>query len=69
MEKIAPQIMRSNTLGSLASRDPRVADGFSMQDLGAADDAPPAYGDAIDHLQLSQSGFQADAAVTGETGG
>ncbi len=66
MAKITPQVARSSTLGSLASWDPRVTDGFNMQDLGASDDAPPAYGDAMDHLQLTQSGFKADAAVAGE---
>ncbi len=65
MAETASQLARSGTLGSLASRDPRVADGFNMPDLGANEDAPPAYGDAMDHLQLSQAGFQAGATVTG----
>ncbi|KAK3939702.1 glycosyltransferase family 28 domain-containing protein [Diplogelasinospora grovesii] len=38
----------------------------TVPDLGAADDAPPAYGtgDHLDQLQLSQAGFEAGAAVT-----
>ena len=47
------------------SPDPTITDGFNIQDLGAADEAPPAYGDSLDHLQLSQGGFEAGAAVTG----
>lgn len=43
-----------------------VADGFRPPDLGARDDAPPAYGEHHDQLQLSQAGFEAGAAVTGE---
>ncbi|KAH8899439.1 UDP-Glycosyltransferase/glycogen phosphorylase [Thozetella sp. PMI_491] len=33
-------------------------------DLGATDDAPPAYGELHDQLQLEQPGFSAGAAVT-----
>lgn len=43
-----------------------VADGLRAPDLGATVDAPPAYGDHHDQLQLSQAGFEAGAAVTGE---
>lgn len=51
-----------------------VPDGFkyshdnasSPLDLGASDEAPPAYGDVHDQLNLSQAGFNAGAAVTGE---
>lgn len=52
-----------------AARD---AQGFSsdMQDspldLGASNEAPPAYGELHDQLNLSQPGFNAGAAVTGE---
>lgn len=38
----------------------------SPLDLGAADEAPPAYGELHDQLNLSQAGFNAGAAVTGE---
>ncbi len=34
--------------------------------LGAADDAPPAYGDLHDQLLVEQPGFSAGAAVTSE---
>lgn len=45
-----------------------VSDGasISVPDLGANLDAPPAYGDEFNELQLSQAGFEAGAAVTGE---
>ena len=36
-------------------------------DLGANQDAPPAYGELYDQLQLEQTGFFADAAVTGQS--
>lgn len=52
----------------------RVADGYnfggvgdnSPLDLGAGDEAPPAYGDLYDRVHLSQAGFDAGAIVTGE---
>lgn len=54
-------------------QNPVVTDGFNMNnamddpmDLGASTDAPPAYGDLMDKLNLSQAGFSAGAAVTGE---
>lgn len=37
----------------------------SPLDLGASDEAPPAYGELHDQLNLSQAGFNAGAAVTG----
>lgn len=43
-----------------------VADGFNPADLGAGEDAPPAYGEQFDKVQLSQAGFEAGAAVTGQ---
>ncbi|KAI3399807.1 hypothetical protein diail_5604 [Diaporthe ilicicola] len=60
------------------SRDPTVrqaagvSDGFNYShdnassplDLGASDEAPPAYGEVHDQLNLSQAGFNAGAAVT-----
>jgi hypothetical protein len=48
-----------------------VSDGFSVSvpDLGANLDAPPAYGDDFNELQLSQAGFEAGAAVTGKLPG
>jgi hypothetical protein len=44
-----------------------VSDSFSVTvpDLGANLDAPPAYGDVFNELQLSQAGFEAGATVTG----
>jgi len=64
----ASQLRRadSRVVRLLESRDPLAADGFNMNDLGAADDAPPAYGDHMDQLHLTQSGFQAEAAVAGQ---
>ena len=46
-----------------------VSDGYSVSvpDLGGNLDAPPAYGDEFNELQLSQAGFEAGAAVTGES--
>lgn len=53
----------------------QVADGLSYSggdaqantplDLGASNDAPPAYGTLFDQLHLSQAGFNAGAVVTG----
>ena len=64
------QLRRSDTrtvrLGE--SRDPLAADGFNMNDLGASEEAPPAYGEHMDQLHLTQSGFQAEAAVAGQSG-
>lgn len=50
----------------IETSDMWVADGFRAPDLGAELDAPPAYGEHHDQLQLSQAGFEAGAAVTGE---
>ncbi len=59
--------MDSHAIRSQGGRvDPLISDGFIVQDLGATEDAPPAYGDHMDQLQLSQAGFQAGAAVTSE---
>ena len=46
-------------------RDPFVRDGFNMHDLGASEEAPPAYGETMNELQLSQAGFDAAAVVAG----
>lgn len=46
--------------------DALVSDGFLVPDLEAPDEAPPAYGDVLDELHLSQSGFEAGAAITSE---
>ncbi|KAM0255678.1 hypothetical protein ACHAQJ_005522 [Trichoderma viride] len=43
-----------------------VTDGFVLPDLEAPPDAPPAYGSHHDQLQFSRSGFDAEAAVTGD---
>ncbi|CRK15377.1 hypothetical protein BN1708_011444, partial [Verticillium longisporum] len=40
------------------------SDGFSLPDLEAETEAPPAYGELHDQIQLSQSGIQAGASVT-----
>lgn len=50
--------------GTFANHGGRDQD--SPLDLGASDDAPPAYGDLFDQLNLSQPGFNAGAMVTGE---
>jgi hypothetical protein len=43
-----------------------MAHDIDVPDLGAGDNAPPAYGDYHNELQLSQAGFEAEAAVTCE---
>ncbi|CRK36610.1 hypothetical protein BN1708_007123 [Verticillium longisporum] len=40
------------------------SDGFSLPDLEAETEVPPAYGELHDQIQLSQSGIQAGASVT-----
>lgn len=63
-------LSRQSTLRQAAG----VPDGFnythdnasSPLDLGADNEAPPAYGEVHDQLNLSQDGFNAGAAVTGE---
>ncbi|KAK3394228.1 glycosyltransferase family 28 domain-containing protein [Podospora didyma] len=57
--------MATNDLGTKAST-PSLREVFAtVPDLGGGDDAPPpAYGDSLDQLQLSQAGFEAGAAVT-----
>lgn len=71
VEKHNPgNLSRQSTLRQAAG----VPDGFnythdnvsSPLDLGASDEAPPAYGEVHDQLNLSQDGFNAGAAVTGE---
>jgi hypothetical protein len=71
VEKHMPgSLSRQSTLRQAAG----VPDGFSYAhdnassplDLGASDEAPPAYGEVHDQLNLSQDGFNAGAAVTGE---
>ena len=63
-------LRRSDTTATRPSEDaarrPLISDGFNPLDLGADADAPPAYGEFHDRLQLSQSGFEAGAAVTGK---
>ncbi|XP_044715403.1 sterol 3-beta-glucosyltransferase UGT80A2 [Hirsutella rhossiliensis] len=44
--------------------DALVTDGFIMPHLGSPADTPPAYGAHHDHVQFSQPGFEAGAAVT-----
>lgn len=52
-----------NYQGGLANKaDSRSS---SLLDLGASDEAPPAYGELHDQFNLSQAGFNAGAAVTG----
>ncbi|KAH6687807.1 hypothetical protein F5X68DRAFT_268554 [Plectosphaerella plurivora] len=46
------------------STDRLVSDGFSLPDLEANQDAPPAYGELHDRVQFSQAGMQAGARVT-----
>jgi UDP:flavonoid glycosyltransferase YjiC (YdhE family) len=41
-----------------------VSDGFSLPDLEASEDAPPAYGELHDRVSFSQAGMQAGARVT-----
>ena len=63
-------LSRQSTLRQAAG----VPDGFNYShdnassplDLGASDEAPPAYGEVHDQLNLSQDGFNAGASVTGE---
>lgn len=69
-EKQGPGVAQPCTLKQTA----RLAEGFysgadqnSPLDLGASDEAPPAYGDHHDQLNLSQAGFNAGAVVTGES--
>lgn len=71
VEKHNPEnLSRQSTLRQTAG----VSDGFNYShdnassplDLGASDEAPPAYGEVHDQLNLSQAGFNAGAAVTGE---
>ncbi|KAK4165787.1 sterol 3-beta-glucosyltransferase [Cladorrhinum sp. PSN259] len=51
-------------------KDPRrtnavpIAEELDVNDQSDLDVPPPAYGDSLDQLQLSQAGFAADAAIT-----
>lgn len=73
MDEKNPSMSRSSTLIQAARA--QVADGFGYGggdaqanaplDLGAGDEAPPAYGTLHDQLNLSQAGFNAGAVVTG----
>lgn len=51
--------------GHMGSRTQADVLGGSPLDLGASDDAPPAYGDLYNQLSLSQVGFTTNASVTG----
>lgn len=65
---------RSSTLGQAAQAQVIDRLGYSggdnqantPLDLGAGNDAPPAYGTLFDQLHLSQAGFNAGAVVTGK---
>lgn len=74
MDEKNPTMSRSSTLRQSAHA--QVTDGFGYGggdarhantplDLGASDEAPPAYGTLFDQLHLSQAGFNAGAVVTG----
>lgn len=44
-----------------------ITDGFDLPpDLGGHAEAPPAYSEQYDQIQLEQAGFAAGAAVTGK---
>lgn len=64
-------LRRSQTAGgarpSEDARRPLISDGFNNVDLGADTDAPPAYGEFHDKIELSHAGFEAGAAVTGKS--
>jgi hypothetical protein len=57
--------MDSTAVRQDEARDPLVRDGFDMQDLGASEEVPPAYGEVMNELQLSQAGFDTTAVVAG----
>ena len=61
-EAPVPNYEEIDTTSSHVSDDASV----SVPDLGAEQDAPPAYGDQFDELHLSQAGFSAGAVVTGK---
>ncbi|KPM43368.1 Sterol 3-beta-glucosyltransferase UGT80B1 [Neonectria ditissima] len=42
-----------------------MTDGFQLPDIDPGDGEPPPYGEHHDHVQFSQPGFEAGAAVTG----
>ncbi|KAH6977073.1 hypothetical protein BKA56DRAFT_587608 [Ilyonectria sp. MPI-CAGE-AT-0026] len=61
---------RQQSLQQQSSREhvsePVLTDGFQLPDLNAAESEPPPYGEHRDHVQFSQPGFEAGAAVTGD---
>ncbi|KAF7550013.1 hypothetical protein G7Z17_g6002 [Cylindrodendrum hubeiense] len=65
-----PLMARQQALQEQASRtadsEPLITDGFQLPDLGMDDSQPPPYGDHHDHVQFSQPGFEAGAAVRGD---
>lgn len=61
-EALVPNYEETDTTSSYVSD----MSSISLPDLGANLDAPPAYGDEFNELQLSQAGFSAGAAVTGK---
>lgn len=73
MDEKTPTMSGSSTRRQAAQG--QVADGLGFGggdaqanaplDLGAGDEAPPAYGTLYDQLNLSQAGFNAGAVVTG----
>jgi hypothetical protein len=64
--KVPPPHIDPNSIEAITARDALVSDGFQVPSLGAEADAPPAYGELHDQLQLSRAGLQAGAAVTGK---
>ncbi|KAK3693580.1 hypothetical protein B0T22DRAFT_421016 [Podospora appendiculata] len=56
--------MTKAAFGKAASAS--IADRLDTYGLGAGDEPPPAYGEHVNRLQLSQSGFEAGAAVTSD---
>jgi hypothetical protein len=61
-EALVPNYEETDTTSSYVSDGASI----SVPDLGANLDAPPAYGDEYNVLQLSQAGFEAGAVVTGK---
>lgn len=72
MDEGNPTLSRSSALRQVAQA--HAADSFKYGgndqantplDLGAGNDAPPAYGTLHDQLNFSQAGFHAGAVLTG----
>lgn len=61
------QTLSSSRPNSALIADGFMTDGFMVPNLDPYYETPPAYGDEFDHLQFSQPGFEAGAAVTGTT--